>query len=80
MEIASALLKCCLRRHGCFITAAWVGGTGTGFAAPNFVRWKIAREMGIPDGLPLVTKPFPFEGRKRMQIAEEGIPRAGAAR
>ncbi|WP_304640753.1 cell division protein FtsZ [Pseudomonas sp.] len=52
-----------------FITAGMGGGTGTG-AAP--IVAEVAREMGILT-VAVVTKPFPFEGRKRMQIAEEGI-------
>ena len=52
-----------------FITAGMGGGTGTG-AAP--VVAEVAREMGILT-VAVVTKPFPFEGRKRLQIAEEGI-------
>ncbi|MDR9432339.1 MAG: cell division protein FtsZ [Spiribacter sp.] len=52
-----------------FITAGMGGGTGTG-AAP--VVAQIAREMGILT-VAVVTKPFPFEGNKRMSIAEEGI-------
>src|SRR5690606_36633869 len=52
-----------------FITAGVGGGTGTG-AAP--IVAELAREMGILT-VAVVTKPFPFEGRKRMQIAEEGI-------
>ncbi|MFZ2290185.1 MAG: cell division protein FtsZ [Halopseudomonas yangmingensis] len=52
-----------------FITAGMGGGTGTG-AAP--VVAEVAREMGILT-VAVVTKPFPFEGRKRMQIADEGI-------
>ena len=52
-----------------FITAGMGGGTGTG-AAP--VVAEIAREMGILT-VAVVTKPFPFEGRKRMSIAEKGI-------
>ncbi|MBX2808911.1 MAG: cell division protein FtsZ [Cellvibrionaceae bacterium] len=52
-----------------FITAGMGGGTGTG-AAP--VVAEVARELGIL-AVAVVTKPFPFEGRKRMQIAEEGI-------
>jgi cell division protein FtsZ len=45
------------------------GGTGTG-AAP--IVAEIARELGVLT-VAVVTKPFPFEGRKRMKIAEEGI-------
>ncbi len=52
-----------------FITAGMGGGTGTG-AAP--VVAQIAREMGVLT-VAVVTKPFPFEGRKRMSVAEEGI-------
>jgi cell division protein FtsZ len=52
-----------------FITAGMGGGTGTG-AAP--IVAEIAKEMGILT-VAIVTKPFPFEGRKRMQIAEAGI-------
>ena len=52
-----------------FITAGMGGGTGTG-GAP--VVAEIAREMGILT-VAVVTKPFPFEGRKRMAIAEKGI-------
>ncbi len=56
-----------------FITAGMGGGTGTG-AAP--VVAEIARELGILT-VAVVTKPFPFEGRKRMQIAEQGIENLG---
>lgn len=52
-----------------FITAGMGGGTGTG-AAP--VVAEIAKEMGILT-VAVVTKPFLFEGKKRMYIAEEGI-------
>lgn len=52
-----------------FITAGMGGGTGTG-AAP--VVAEIAKELGILT-VAVVTKPFPFEGRKRIQIAEHGI-------
>jgi len=52
-----------------FITAGMGGGTGTG-AAP--IVASIAKDMGILT-VAVVTKPFPFEGRKRMQIAEAGI-------
>lgn len=52
-----------------FITAGMGGGTGTG-AAP--VMAEVARDLGILT-VAVVTKPFPFEGRKRMQVAEEGI-------
>jgi len=52
-----------------FITAGMGGGTGTG-GAP--VVAEIAREMGILT-VAVITKPFPFEGSKRMAIAEQGI-------
>lgn len=52
-----------------FITAGMGGGTGTG-AAP--VVAEMARELGILT-VGVVTKPFPFEGPKRMKAAEEGI-------
>ncbi len=52
-----------------FITTGMGGGTGTG-AAP--VIAEVAKSMGILT-VAVVTKPFPFEGRKRMQIAEDGI-------
>ncbi|MDX2164449.1 MAG: cell division protein FtsZ [Gammaproteobacteria bacterium] len=52
-----------------FITAGMGGGTGTG-AAP--VVAQLAKEMGILT-VAVVTKPFSFEGRKRMIVAEEGI-------
>ena len=52
-----------------FITAGMGGGTGTG-AAP--VVAKIAKELGILT-VAVVTKPFIFEGKVRMRLAEEGI-------
>ena len=52
-----------------FIAAGMGGGTGTG-GAP--VVAEVARELGILT-VAVVTKPFPFEGRKRMAIAELGI-------
>ena len=55
--------------HMCFITAGMGGGTGTG-AAPVIAR--AAREMGILT-VGVVTKPFHFEGAKRMAQAEGGI-------
>ncbi len=55
--------------HMAFITAGMGGGTGTG-AAP--VVAEIAREMGILT-VGVVTKPFSFEGGKRMKSAEAGI-------
>ena len=55
--------------HMVFITAGMGGGTGTG-AAPVIAR--AVREMGVLT-VGVVTKPFGFEGEKRMQIAERGI-------
>lgn len=52
-----------------FITAGMGGGTGTG-AAPEVA--KIAREMGILS-VAVVTRPFPFEGKKRNSYASQGI-------
>ena len=52
-----------------FITAGMGGGTGTG-ASP--VVAQLAKEMGILT-VAVVTKPFPFELKRRMNIAEEGI-------
>ena len=52
-----------------FVTAGMGGGTGTG-AAP--VVASIAKELGILT-VGVVTKPFRFEGKKRMQQAEEGV-------
>jgi cell division protein FtsZ len=55
--------------HMCFITAGMGGGTGTG-AAPVIAR--AAKEQGILT-VGVVTKPFHFEGVRRMQTAERGI-------
>ncbi|MAA70139.1 MAG: cell division protein FtsZ [Bermanella sp.] len=52
-----------------FITAGMGGGTGTG-AAP--VVAEVAKELGILT-VAVVTKPFPFEGRKRISAAESGL-------
>jgi len=52
-----------------FITCGMGGGTGTG-AAP--VVAQLAKEKGILT-VAVVTKPFPFEGRRRMQVAAKGI-------
>ncbi len=64
-EIAEHLTGC----HMAFITAGMGGGTGTG-GAPVIAR--AAREMGILT-VGVVTKPFQFEGGRRMRIADEGI-------
>src|SRR6202040_883815 len=55
--------------HMVFVTAGMGGGTGTG-AAP--VVAKIARELGILT-IGVVTKPFHFEGQRRMRLAEAGV-------
>jgi cell division protein FtsZ len=52
-----------------FITAGMGGGTGTG-GAPVVAR--VARELGALS-VAVVTKPFDFEGRRKMALAEEGI-------
>ncbi|MGD1933896.1 MAG: cell division protein FtsZ [Candidatus Phaeomarinobacter sp.] len=64
-EIVQHLTGC----HMAFITAGMGGGTGTG-GAPVIAR--AAREMGILT-VGVVTKPFQFEGGRRMRIADEGI-------
>ncbi|KQP76967.1 cell division protein FtsZ [Methylobacterium sp. Leaf111] len=61
--------------HMCFITAGMGGGTGTG-AAPVIAR--AARDMGILT-VGVVTKPFQFEGVRRMRTAEAGIQELQAA-
>jgi cell division protein FtsZ len=55
--------------HMCFVTAGMGGGTGTG-AAP--VVAQAARSKGILT-VGVVTKPFHFEGQRRMRLAEQGI-------
>ena len=57
-----------------FITAGMGGGTGTG-AAP--VVAEVAKELGILT-VAVVTKPFPFEGGRRMQVANDGIKELAA--
>jgi cell division protein FtsZ len=64
-EIRSALNGA----HMVFITAGMGGGTGTG-AGP--VVAEVAKELGILT-VGVVTKPFTFEGNKRLKMAEEGI-------
>lgn len=59
--------------HMVFITAGMGGGTGTG-AAPVFAE--VARDMGILT-VGVVTKPFSFEGNRRMKAAEAGIAEFG---
>ena len=55
--------------HMCFITGGMGGGTGTG-AAPIIAQ--AARELGVLT-VGVVTKPFQFEGAKRMRQAEDGV-------
>src|SRR5213083_1707690 len=55
--------------HMVFVTAGMGGGTGTG-AAPVVAR--CAKEVGILT-VGVVTKPFHFEGMRRMKVAEQGI-------
>jgi cell division protein FtsZ len=55
--------------HMAFVTAGMGGGTGTG-AAPVIAR--VARELGVLT-VGVVTKPFQFEGARRMRVAEGGI-------
>jgi cell division protein FtsZ len=55
--------------HMVFVTAGMGGGTGTG-ASPVVAR--VARELGILT-VGVVTKPFQFEGQRRMKVAEAGI-------
>jgi len=55
--------------HMAFITAGMGGGTGTG-AGP--VIAEVARSLGVLT-VAVVTKPFAFEGTRRMRVAEEGI-------
>ena len=61
--------------HMVFITAGMGGGTGTG-AAPVIAR--AARERGILT-VGVVTKPFQFEGQRRMRLAEARHRRAAAS-
>lgn len=56
-----------------FITAGMGGGTGTG-AAPIVAQ--VAKEMGILT-VAVVTRPFSFEGKRRAQIADDGIEELG---
>ncbi len=68
-ESKSEIKKALEGAHMVFITAGMGGGTGTG-AAPVIAG--IAREMGALT-VGVVTKPFKFEGPRRMRTAEEGI-------
>jgi cell division protein FtsZ len=68
-EALPALMEHLDGAHMCFITAGMGGGTGTG-AAPVIAR--AAREAGVLT-VGVVTKPFQFEGKRRMFIADEGV-------
>lgn len=68
-EAADEIAKYLDDVHMAFVTAGMGGGTGTG-AAPVIAR--MARERGILT-VGVVTKPFSFEGRRRMDAAENGI-------
>ncbi len=68
-ENAEAIRNALKDSHMVFITAGFGGGTGTG-AAP--VIAEICKELGSLT-VAVVTKPFSFEGRKRLRQAEEGL-------
>ena len=68
-ELIDEIMDHLAETHMCFVTAGMGGGTGTG-AAPVIAR--AAREAGILT-VAVVTKPFAFEGKRRMQSADEGI-------
>jgi cell division protein FtsZ len=69
LEDRDAIIKALEGADMVFITAGMGGGTGTG-AAP--VVAQVAKELGILT-VAVITKPFPFEGRRRMQTALQGI-------
>ena len=68
-ESAEEIKKVLNGAHMCFIAAGMGGGTGTG-AAPIIAR--IAKEQKVLT-VGVVTKPFDFEGKRRMQVADKGI-------
>ena len=68
-ETVERITECLKGLHLLFITAGMGGGTGTG-AAPVIAR--IAKEMGILT-VGVVSKPFQFEGNKRMRTANNGL-------
>jgi cell division protein FtsZ len=68
-EVIDEIRACLTGAHMVFVTAGMGGGTGTG-AAPVVAR--TARELGILT-IGVVTKPFRFEGQRRMRLAEAGI-------
>ena len=69
LETEQAIREALGDSHMVFITAGFGGGTGTG-AAP--VIAEICKDLGALT-VAVVTKPFSFEGRKRMRQAEEGL-------
>lgn len=71
LEDRHAITEAIAGAHMVFITAGMGGGTGTGGAA---IAAQIARELGALT-VAVVTKPFAFEGKRRMKFAEEGIRR-----
>jgi cell division protein FtsZ len=68
-ESLDELMETLAGNHMVFVTAGMGGGTGTG-AAPVIAR--ACREQGMLT-VGVVTKPFLFEGRQRMRLAEAGI-------
>ena len=68
-EVFDAIRDHLTGAHMVFVTAGMGGGTGTG-ASPVVAR--AARELGILT-IGVVTKPFHFEGQRRMRLAESGI-------
>ena len=68
-EAKEEITKSLKGAHMAFIAAGMGGGTGTGAAA---VIARTAREMGLLT-VAIVTKPFHFEGARRMRVAEAGI-------
>jgi cell division protein FtsZ len=73
LEDRERIQECIQGADMLFITAGMGGGTGTG-GAP--VVAQVAKEMGILT-VAVVTKPFPFEGAKRMAIAKQGMEELG---
>ncbi len=73
MEDRDRIIECIEGSDMLFITAGMGGGTGTG-AAP--VVAQVAKEMGILT-VAIVTKPFPFEGGKRLAVADRGLKELG---
>ncbi len=71
LEAPTASSRCLQGADMVFVTAGFGGGTGTG-AAP--VIASLAKELDALT-VAVVTKPFGFEGRERMKVAEEGLAR-----